>query len=290
MALIKCDECKKEVSDKAITCPHCGAPVIVPTAVAKSGGTKRALQWIVGIVLVLLLIRACAGSTNSTPASGSSTAIKSAAPATPASQPPSAATLKAWITDVESDAAPAPRREAYANSIIEHFPESPEAAKAKKLLPTITKLAIEEKGNAPWYYSNNEDPMSGLRVGYASIMSTNTLSLDFPYRGEQRGTLAIRRHPKNGNDVIVWIEKGQVLCSSYNCDIKIRFDDGQPVNYTGNEPADNSTETVFLPYSVAKRIQAAKRVRIELNLYQNGQQILDFNVKGFKPERMSVIN
>lgn len=27
MALIKCDECKKEISDKATICPHCGCPI-----------------------------------------------------------------------------------------------------------------------------------------------------------------------------------------------------------------------------------------------------------------------
>ena len=27
MALIKCKECGKEVSDKALQCPNCGAPV-----------------------------------------------------------------------------------------------------------------------------------------------------------------------------------------------------------------------------------------------------------------------
>jgi len=27
MALILCSECKKEVSDKAFSCPHCGAPI-----------------------------------------------------------------------------------------------------------------------------------------------------------------------------------------------------------------------------------------------------------------------
>jgi hypothetical protein len=27
MALIKCKECEKEISDKAATCPGCGAPV-----------------------------------------------------------------------------------------------------------------------------------------------------------------------------------------------------------------------------------------------------------------------
>jgi predicted amidophosphoribosyltransferase len=26
MALVKCYECSKEISDKAPTCPHCGAP------------------------------------------------------------------------------------------------------------------------------------------------------------------------------------------------------------------------------------------------------------------------
>jgi hypothetical protein len=26
MALIKCYECEKEISDKAPACPHCGAP------------------------------------------------------------------------------------------------------------------------------------------------------------------------------------------------------------------------------------------------------------------------
>ena len=28
MALIKCTECNKEISDKAIACPHCGCPVL----------------------------------------------------------------------------------------------------------------------------------------------------------------------------------------------------------------------------------------------------------------------
>jgi DNA-directed RNA polymerase subunit RPC12/RpoP len=34
MALIKCSECRREVSDKAAACPQCGAPVVVPRATA----------------------------------------------------------------------------------------------------------------------------------------------------------------------------------------------------------------------------------------------------------------
>lgn len=28
MALIKCSECHREISDRAMTCPHCGNPII----------------------------------------------------------------------------------------------------------------------------------------------------------------------------------------------------------------------------------------------------------------------
>ena len=128
--------------------------------------------------------------------------------------------------------------------------------------------------------------MSGKRVGYAQVRSDNTLSLDFPYQGDQFGTLAVRQHPKWGNEVIVSIEKGQILCNTYDCAVRIRFDDGEPVTYVGNEPSDNSSETVFLPYSIAKKLQTAKRIKVELNLYQNGMRVLEFNVKGFDPAKM----
>ena len=32
MALIKCDECGKDISDKATSCPHCGAPTSTTTS------------------------------------------------------------------------------------------------------------------------------------------------------------------------------------------------------------------------------------------------------------------
>ena len=41
MALIKCYECGKEISDKAPSCPHCGAPKLVATN--KKVKTKKSL-------------------------------------------------------------------------------------------------------------------------------------------------------------------------------------------------------------------------------------------------------
>ncbi|RYG99083.1 MAG: zinc-ribbon domain-containing protein [Alphaproteobacteria bacterium] len=40
MALIKCSECSKEISDKAMACPGCGAPIIAAAIRATSSAPK----------------------------------------------------------------------------------------------------------------------------------------------------------------------------------------------------------------------------------------------------------
>ena len=48
MAVIKCSECRKKISDKAQACPHCGAPVV---KVAAPPRKKTSLvTWIVAIL------------------------------------------------------------------------------------------------------------------------------------------------------------------------------------------------------------------------------------------------
>jgi len=42
MALVNCSECGKQISDKAATCPQCGAPVITPPASATPVDRARA--------------------------------------------------------------------------------------------------------------------------------------------------------------------------------------------------------------------------------------------------------
>ena len=50
MALISCKECGKDISDKALTCPHCGAP----TKYAQQKEDDN-FQWFQGFMLVLLI-------------------------------------------------------------------------------------------------------------------------------------------------------------------------------------------------------------------------------------------
>ncbi|MBN8427531.1 MAG: zinc ribbon domain-containing protein [Xanthomonadales bacterium] len=63
MALIKCSECGKEISDRAGACPGCGAPVNGSTATAPSSAAvtksvrveRAGFKWeAIGFVLILV--------------------------------------------------------------------------------------------------------------------------------------------------------------------------------------------------------------------------------------------
>jgi len=58
MALIQCDECGGEVSDKAESCPDCGAPIagtVTTQQTSKSHKGREAVGVVVSILGVMLL-------------------------------------------------------------------------------------------------------------------------------------------------------------------------------------------------------------------------------------------
>ena len=61
MAIIACKECAREVSDKAVSCPHCGVPIAglpiagAPIAEAPPRKPRRAKSWLYGISIIGLL-------------------------------------------------------------------------------------------------------------------------------------------------------------------------------------------------------------------------------------------
>lgn len=149
--------------------------------------------------------------------------------------------------------------------------------------PSPSPSASIEPGSQ-WEYSQNEDDMGNGKSYLARIKSLNTVNFSFPYKGEQYGSLLIRNHPRYGKDILFSIEKGQILCSSYNgCNVLIRFDDEKAQRYSANGTADNSTETVFISnYSkFIGKLQKAKRLRLSVDVYQQGSPVFEFDVSGF---------
>lgn len=139
-----------------------------------------------------------------------------------------------------------------------------------------------------WSYSHVPDTMSKGIAHHAVVSSANTVQFQFPYAGEQHGTLELRTDPRYGKDVIFSIEKGQILCRSYEaCTVLVRFDDERAINYSAFGAADNSTESAFLRNydRFVGRLMKAKRVRISTNIYQEGAPVFEFDVAGFDPEK-----
>ena len=136
-----------------------------------------------------------------------------------------------------------------------------------------------------WDYSQFEDEMGRGKVYTAAIESTNTINLDFPYNGEQHGLLMLREHPKHGKDVVLKIQRGQLLDSEYNDPVVVRFDTDKPLTFSSVGASDHSTETLFLrgnAFSVfSNRLKTAKTVRIQAPIYQGGNQVFIFEVDGF---------
>lgn len=141
-----------------------------------------------------------------------------------------------------------------------------------------------EPSGQQWTYDVREDKMTGGATRHAFVLSTNTVNFGSPYAGAQHGRLSLRTDPKYGRDVIFSIERGQLLCRSYeNCDVLVRFDEGKPERFSAVGPADNSSETVFIRNydRFFAKLRKAKIVRLSLNVYQEGAPVFEFDVSGF---------
>ncbi|SDG64059.1 hypothetical protein [Janthinobacterium sp. YR213] len=152
--------------------------------------------------------------------------------------------------------------------------------------PVASAAAVAETvvTGKQWNYDVSEDKMDGGTTYFANVYSTNSVNFDFPYSGLQNAKLTLRAGYRQGKDVIFSIRKGQILCPSYqDCTVLVRFDDEKPVNYSAVAPADNSSDTIFLRNyeKFLGKLQKAKRVRIAVDIFQEGAPVFEFDVSGF---------
>lgn len=155
--------------------------------------------------------------------------------------------------------------------------------------PASTKKTAEpapkvEPTGQQWVYDAREDKMTGGTTRHAYVLSTNTVNFGSPYSGPQHGRLVLRTDPKYGRDVMFSIERGQLLCRSYeDCEVLVRFDDGKPERFAGIGPADNSSETLFIRNydRLLGKLRKSKVVRLSVNIYQEGAPVFEFDVSGF---------
>jgi|GEM_PF-846127 len=138
---------------------------------------------------------------------------------------------------------------------------------------------------SPWDYSSRGDEMSDTSIHHACTVSTNSINLEWPY-GPQSVSLCVRQHPRWGQDVIVRLARGgQFICRSYaNCIVRVRFDEAAASGYSANEPADGSSDTIFIANDARfiANLKRSSRVIIEAEFYQSGAQQMTFNTEGLE--------
>lgn len=133
-----------------------------------------------------------------------------------------------------------------------------------------------------WTYSEDEDEMSGEKRYFASCISSTIVSFDFPYDGGSTFTLTVRNLGR-GNDVLIRVSKGQFMSSIGSSEsLRVKFDDEKPVRFSYSSASDGSSDVLFINNSskFISHLKKAKKLMLEVEFYQEGYKILNFDVEG----------
>lgn len=249
MALTACKECGHQISTEAKACPQCGAKV-------------ERTSFITKVVLVMILFSVAVSIFSS--CSESRDAEEKAA-----RENQRVATLTPEQRKQE-DEQRAEREKA--------------EQEAERERQADRQRETEENLGLRWRYEETSDDMSGKPVKNALLTSTNTFEFEFPYQGQQRAMIALRRHPRFGRDAMLQIDRGQFLCRVDGCAVRVRFDEGPPQTFSMVEPEDHSSTVLFFSNHdrFVSQLKKAKAVKIEANFFQEGGRVFLFNVAGLE--------
>ena len=149
---------------------------------------------------------------------------------------------------------------------------------------TLKRNQAKNDSLGEWSYSTYVDQATGKQAKRGSLTSKNSMNFGFPYSGTQYGRFVVRNHPRYGVDAYLSINEGQLLCDNYsNTSVLVRFDNGAASSYTCNSPADHSSQTVFIEGvgRLEGRMKTAKKMYVTINVYGEGSNTWEFNVKGY---------
>lgn len=145
------------------------------------------------------------------------------------------------------------------------------------------KRRYEERIAKNWYYDEYKDEMTWYTTKIATAEAENTLYFDFPYQWWSTSYLTVR-NMRWELDIILWVSPSQINWDYNYPTIKAKFDDWTPINYSYNEPADYSSDKIFIrsENDFLNRLKKAKKLLLEVWFYQNWTKTIEFDVEWLK--------
>lgn len=159
------------------------------------------------------------------------------------------------------------------------------AASADKASDAATAaMAAARASETKWTYSDDGDAMHDAKTHTACTTSTNQAELSAPY-SPVTAELCLRRKPGGKLDAYVRLDgDGQILCGIEECSTPVRFDKGAITHFPSVGAADGSSNIIFLNRTsgLVAALRRSTKTVIQLRLYQNGDQALEFDTAGLK--------
>lgn len=151
--------------------------------------------------------------------------------------------------------------------------------KAKRIEDSIL-AEMEKPLKSEWIERSSTDAMTDETNVWMTLTSDNYHEFDFPYEGGTRLKIEVRHRKQDGTQVMLSVNRGQLMeTTSYQRnDVIVRFDDDEPMRFTTNEPADHSSNILFLnnPRKFINRAKTAHKILIQVPTYNNGQPTFSF--------------
>lgn len=143
----------------------------------------------------------------------------------------------------------------------------------------------KKPSQSKWSYSEGRDELRDATTYQASIRSNNYVNFGFPYEGDSRLTLIIRKSPAFGRDVIFIMDNGQLMCGIYDCKYSISFD-GSAENLTLAPSSDGDSKILFAKYpeAIIRKLKASDNAIVELQFYQEGNRQFKFDTANLEWE------
>ena len=149
----------------------------------------------------------------------------------------------------------------------------------------LLEQSLREAAGQAWRYTEIGDPKGGQSGRQASVDDAGGgLGPNRAREVLRRASLIILDHPRYGNDVLITLRDGWFACGLNECRVEISFDGAPATTYRAAAPFEIDGKAISIHDfdRFLNNTRAASRVRIQAQLYGQGQQSFEFDVRGLE--------